>query len=87
MSGSGKSNLILRTLAPALEAALRNDGSVSEETRSLLQFADLSVDATVRAVVTSAGSQATVTKNSLVATYSGVAGPLRELFAVMPDSA
>src|SRR5690606_22658192 len=72
VSGSGKSSLVLDTIVPGL-ARRSADGVVT-------------VDGRVDAVMTIEATPIGRTPRSNPATYSGILGPIRELFAGVPDS-
>jgi excinuclease ABC subunit A len=78
VSGSGKSSLVMHTLLPAAQAAVRG-----EPPAAAAQIGGLEAFARVARV-----DQAPIgrTPRSTPATYTGLFGPLRELFAGLPEA-
>ncbi len=79
VSGSGKSTLLHETLCPAIEAAWRGKG-VIEGLKSIRGTGHL--DKIVKIDQTPIGR----TPRSNPATYTGILSPIRELFAMTPES-
>ncbi|MDE0915827.1 MAG: excinuclease ABC subunit UvrA [Planctomycetota bacterium] len=80
VSGSGKSTLIQRTLRPAVLRALGRECEVAGEYESLQ-----GVEALTDLVVVDATPIGRTTRSN-PATYTKVLGPIRDLFAALPES-
>ena len=82
VSGSGKSSLLLQTLAPALAASL--SGALDEALRTKLCLRSLDYSPGFSRVVAASHVAPVTTPLSFVATYIGLFTPLREFFAALP---
>jgi len=80
VSGSGKSTLIQRTLRPAVLRALGRECEVAGEYKSLQ-----GVERMTDLVVVDAAPIGRTTRSN-PATYTKVLGPIRDLFAALPES-
>ncbi|NLF24997.1 MAG: hypothetical protein GX589_04985 [Deltaproteobacteria bacterium] len=81
VSGSGKSSLVMGTLAPAADLARRKRGDVPAAEYQKLALKSFSLDQPVSGVVTNTLGEQTITQTALVATYCGVFDFIREAFA------
>jgi excinuclease ABC subunit A len=78
VSGSGKSSLVMHTLLPAAQARLRGEAATVAA-----KFEGLSA---IERVIHVGQSPIGRTPRSSPATYAGLLGPLRELFAALPEA-